>query len=98
MIDRLTNAVTGEPIKHFESYNALYKVVSNQVTDEILVGDFKHLLMGIYKNITLDFSTTDADSWNNYGASFRIVARVDFSCLNKDAFVMIDGVTEAPEA
>ena len=98
IVDRLTNAVTGEPIKHFESYNALNKVVSNQVTDEILVGDFKHLLMGIYKNITLDFSTTDADSWNNYGASFRIVARVDFSCLNKDAFVMIDGVTEAPEA
>lgn len=97
VIDRLTNAVTGEPIKHFESYNALNKVVSNQVTDEILVGDFKHLLMGIYKNITLDFSTTDADSWNNYGASFRVVARVDFAVTNKDAFVMIDGVTEAPE-
>lgn len=95
IVDRLTNAVTGEPIKHFESYNALNKVVSNQLTDEVLVGDFKHLLMGIYKNITLDFSTTDADSWNNYGASFRVVARVDFAVTNKDAFVMIDGVTEA---
>lgn len=71
------------------------KVVSNQLSDEVLVGDFKHLLMGIYKNITLDFSTTDADSWNNYGASFRVVARVDFAVTNKDAFVLIDGVTEA---
>lgn len=97
IIDRLANAVTGDPIKHFESYNALRKVVSNQVTDEILVGDFKHLLMGIYKNITLEFSTTDKDSWNNYGASFRVVARVDFATTNKDAFVMIDGVTETPE-
>jgi HK97 family phage major capsid protein/ATP-dependent Clp endopeptidase proteolytic subunit ClpP len=96
IVDRLTNAVTGEPIKHFESYNALNKIVSNQLSDEVLVGDFKHLLMGIYKNITLDFSTTDADSWNNYGASFRVVARVDFAVTNKDAFVMIDGVTEAP--
>ena len=95
VIDRLTNAITGDPIKHFESYNALNKVVSNQLTDEILVGDFKHLLMGIYKNITLDFSTTDSESWNNYGASFRVVARVDFAVTNKDAFVMIDGVTEA---
>ena len=95
IVDRLTNAITGDPIKHFASFENLNKVVSNQVTDEILVGDFKHLLMGIYKNITLDFSTTDADSWNNYGASFRVVARVDFAVTNKDAFVMIDGVTEA---
>ena len=98
IIDRLVNPTTQEPIKHFASFENLNKVVSNQVTDEILVGDFKHLLMGIYKNITLDFSTTDADSWNNYGASFRVVARVDFAVTNKDAFVMIDGVTEAPEA
>lgn len=97
IIDRLTNAVTGDPVKHFASFENLNKVVSNQVSDEAIVGDFRNLVMGLYKNITLDFSTTDADSWNNYGASFRIVARVDFSCLNKDAFVMIDGVTEAPE-
>ena len=95
IIDRLVNPTTQEPIKHFASFENLNKVVSNQVTDEILVGDFKHLLMGIYKNISLDFSSTDADSWNNYGASFRVVARVDFAVTNKDAFVMIDGVTEA---
>ena len=95
IIDRLVNPTTQEPIKHFASFENLNKVVSNQVTDEILVGDFKHLLMGIYKNITLDFSTTDADSWNNYGASFRVVARVDLAVTNKDAFVLIDGVTEA---
>lgn len=98
IIDRLVNPTTQEPIKHFASFENLNKVVSNQLSDEVLVGDFKHLLMGIYKNITLDFSTTDADSWNNYGASFRVVARVDFAVTNKDAFVLIDGVTEAPEA
>ena len=97
IVDRLTNAITGDPIKHFASFENLNKVVSNQVSDEAIVGDFRNLVMGLYKNITLDFSSTDATSWNNYGASFRIVARVDFSCLNKDAFVMIDGVTEAPE-
>ena len=95
IIDRLVNPTTQEPIKHFASFENLNKVVSNQLTDEILVGDFKHLLCGIYKNITLDFSTTDSESWNNYGASFRVVARVDFAVTNKDAFVLIDGVTEA---
>lgn len=95
-IDRMTNAVTGDPVKHFESYNALAKVVSNQVEDVAIVGDFERgLLMGVLKNITIEATNKDEKSWNNLEKSVRVHARVAFAVLDKKAFAILEGTQGA---
>lgn len=95
-IDLQKNSL-GDPIKHAPSYDALSKVVSNQVDDNIaIVGDFeKGLLMGIHKDIIVEATNKDEKSWNNLQKSVRVHARVAFAVLDKKAFAILEGTQGA---
>ncbi|MGO4960668.1 head maturation protease, ClpP-related [Jeotgalibaca porci] len=87
IIDRQTNQV-GDPLRPFESYAGLEKHVSNKL-DDIIVGDFSKLLMGVVKNVEIAMNDKDTRSWDHYEHSFRVVARVDVVCLDEAAFAVL---------
>lgn len=87
IIDRQTNQV-GDPLRPFESYAGLEKHVSNKL-DDIIVGDFSKLLMGVVKNVEIAMNDKDTRSWDHYEHSFRVVARVDVVCLDETAFAVL---------
>jgi len=105
-LDRLKAATTNQPLVAPQSYLDLKKFYTNQVpvdqtqgtSDEAscaFVGDFKNVVIGIRKSLTLDISShAGTNTFANVEALIRAYMRVDVAVLRENHFTKIIGITE----
>lgn len=103
-LDRLKQATTNDPLNPPQSYKDMQKFVTNQVpidqtqgTSSVsscaFVGDFKNVVVGMRKQITIDVSPTGAsDSFAKVEAMVRAYMRVDVAILRENHFTVIKGL------
>ena len=103
-LDRLKEGTTNAPLTPPPSYQALKKLVSNQIgVDQTqgtlttsscsFVGDFKNMVFGVRKNVTIEATRTGGTStFANVQALIRAYMRVDLAILRENHFTVIKGI------
>lgn len=96
-LDRLVDN-NGNPLQQPQSVQSLEMYPTNQVEDEgiAVVGDFKQLVVGMRKGMTLDVSRTGSQAMDNLQIVFRMYLRADTAVMKEQHFTVIENI-EAKE-
>lgn len=105
-LDRLKAATTNQPLVAPQSYQDLKKFYTNQIPVDqtqgssdaascAFVGDFKNIVVGMRKQLTIDISPhAGTDTFAKVEALIRAYMRVDVAILRENHFTKIVGITE----
>jgi len=107
-LDRLKEATTNAPLQPPPSFQALTKFSTNQipitqtqgtshVASSAFVGDYKNIVLGMRKNLTIDIATSGVgsgakDVFSTVEALIRGYLRIDVAVLREDHFTWIQGI------
>ena len=105
-LDRLKEGTTNAPLPAPQSFLDLKKFYTNQIpvdqtqgTSDVascaLVGDFKNIVVGMRKRLTIDITgAAGTDTFAKVEALIRAYMRVDVAVLRENHFTKIVGITE----
>jgi HK97 family phage major capsid protein len=107
-LDRLKEGTTNAPLRPPPSFEALQKFVTNQipitqtqgsssVASSAFVGDYKNIVIGLRKQLTIDVSASgvgsgSVDVFSSVEALIRGYLRVDVAVLRENHFCWIKGI------
>ena len=103
-LDRLKEATTNAPLQAPQSYQDLKKFYTNQIPVNqtqgsattascAFVGDFKNIVIGMRKQLTIDISpAAGTNTFSKVEALIRAYLRVDVAVLREDHFCLIKGI------
>lgn len=102
-IEGFKEATTNAPLAGPDSFNRLKKLVSTQlpitetqgssgVASTAYVGDFRRLLVGMRKGITIEATRTGGDAWKRLGVEVRGYVRLDWTVTLPKHFTRIIGI------
>jgi HK97 family phage major capsid protein len=105
-LDRLKAATTNQPLVAPQSYQDLKKFYTNQIPVNqtqgsattascAFVGDFKNIVIGMRKQLTIDVSpAAGTNTFSKVEALIRAYLRVDVAVLRENHFTVIKGIIE----
>lgn len=104
-LDRLTDS-TGQPLRPPASFEALRKLVTNQVPVNLtkgtatnasvaFVGAFSELLIGARTNLTIEASRQAGDAFGKLQVLVRAYLRADVAVMRPEWFTVVDGIIPA---
>jgi len=107
-LDRLKEGTTNAPLRPPPSFEALQKFQTNQipitqtmgsssVASSAFVGDYKQIVLGMRKQLTIDVSASgvgsgSVDVFSSVEALIRGYLRVDVAVLREDQFTWVKGI------
>jgi len=107
-LDRLKETTTAAPLQPPPSFQALTKFSTNQipitqtqgtshVASSAFVGDYKNIVLGMRKNLTIDIATSGVgsgakDVFSTVEALVRGFLRIDVGILRENHFSWIKGI------
>jgi HK97 family phage major capsid protein len=102
-IEGFKEATTNAPLAGPDSFKRLRKLVSTQLpitetqgsannASTAYVGDFRRLLVGMRKGITIEVTRTGGDAWKRLGVEVRGYVRLDWAVTLPKHFTRIIGI------
>jgi HK97 family phage major capsid protein len=79
----------GQPLRAPQAIENILQLRSNQVSTDVIVGDFAQLLIGLRTSFRLEVSRTAGDAFENLQVWVRAYLRADVQLAHPEAFIVL---------